>query len=170
MANGLFLFLGVISRFIPHAPNFTPVGALVLFSSRKKLWYGILLAVLIMVISDILLGFSFASPFVYLGMASYALFGRLYRQKFGILYAPILGSISFFIISNFGVWLGPWYEHSLPGLLRCYVLATPFFQNTLISDLLFTILIFIIIRVYKKIKEGEALWQLSCPKGILQKK
>ena len=107
MDISLFLFLGVISRFIPHAPNFTPIGALVLNGSKKKVWIGAVLAIAIMAISDVILGFSFASPFVYLGMASYALFGRLLKKRFGIITAPILGSISFFIISNFGVWLGP---------------------------------------------------------------
>jgi hypothetical protein len=55
------------------------------------------------------------------------------------------GSLVFFLVSNFGVWaLGspgvydiP-YEKNLKGLMECYVLAIPFFKNTLISTLLFT--------------------------------
>ena len=170
MDIGLFLFLGVISRFIPHAPNFTPIGALVLRSSKNRVWIGFAVAITIMVISDILLGFSFASPFVYLGMASYALFGRLIKKRFGIITAPILGSISFFIISNFGVWLGPWYEHSLPGLIKCYTLALPFYQNTLLSDLSFSILIYVFATMFKEIKQGGRIWQPSYLKAILRKK
>jgi hypothetical protein len=170
MNIGLFLFLGVISRFLPHAPNFTPIGALALHSSKKKIYTGLLLALAIMAISDIFLGFSFASPFVYLGMASYALWGRYIDRRFGVIYAPILGSISFFIISNFGVWLGPWYEHSLAGLVKCYVLALPFFQNTLLSDLSFTILIFAFLKIIVKIKQGGKIWQLNYLLGISKKK
>lgn len=170
MDIGLFLFLGVISRFIPHLPNFTPIGALILNGSRKKPLNGFLLAISIMVISDILLGFSFVSPFVYLGMASYALFGKLLNKQFGLITAPILGSLSFFIISNFGVWIGPWYEHSIAGLIKCFTLALPFFQYTLLSDLAFTILIFATISITKKIKKGEKLWQPSYPARILKKK
>ena len=170
MATSLFLFLGVISRFIPHAPNFTPIGALVLHSSKKKVWVGVILAVAIMIISDMLLGFSFASIFVYLGMASYALFGKLLKSKFGIVTAPVLGSISFFLISNFGVWLGPWYEPTLTGLIKCYSLALPFFQNTLLSNIVFTVAVFSIAKIYKKITEGRALWQPNCQKVTLNKK
>ena len=170
MNIGLFLFLGVISRFLPHAPNFTPIGAFILHTSKKKIYTGTLLALAIMLISDTLLGFSFASPFVYLGMASYALWGRYIGQRFGIIYAPILGSISFFVISNFGVWLGPWYEHNLAGLIKCYILALPFFQNTLLSDLFFAISIFVLAKIVTKIKQGGWIWQPNYLLGILRKK
>jgi len=170
MHFGLFLFLGVISRFLPHAPNFTPIGALVLRGSKDRVWAGVGVGIAIMVISDTLLGFSFASPFVYLGMASYALFGRLIKKRFGIIAAPIFGSISFFVISNFGVWLGPWYEHSLAGFIKCYTLALPFYQNTLLSDLFFTILIFVSATIFKEIKQGGRIWQWSYLKTILKKR
>lgn len=169
MKISVFLFLGVISRLIPHPANFTPVGALILNSSKNKPWHGVFLAVSIMIISDIFLGFSFASPFVYLGMASYALFGKILNKKFGVLLAPVLGAISFFLISNFGVWLGPWYEHSLNGLISCYILALPFFQNTILGDIFFTILIFATLKMYQVAKEGNLLWQRNYQKGILRK-
>ncbi len=169
MNIGLFLFLGVISRFIPHAPNFTPIGGLILNSSTKKITTGLIVAIGIMAISDILLGFSFTSPFVYLGMAAYALFGGLLTKRFGILIAPILGSLSFFIISNFGVWLGPWYEHSIAGLIKCFTLALPFYQNTIMSDIIFTISIYAVVLIYKKIKGGSR-WQQSYQRMTLRKK
>ena len=50
----------------------------------------------------------------------------------------LVGSILFFIVSNFGVWLlGNLYEKNISGLINCYVLAIPFYKNTLISTLIF---------------------------------
>ena len=45
-----------------------------------------------------------------------------------------MGSLLFFVISNFGVWfLGNLYTPDLNGLINCYILAIPFFKNTIIS-------------------------------------
>lgn len=170
MEIGLFLFLGVISRFLPHAPNFAPIGALILHSSKKRVLTGVIVAVLVMIISDTLLGFSFASPFVYIGMASYALFGKLIGKRFGLIAAPVLGSILFFLISNFGVWLGPWYDHGLAGLVRCYSLAIPFYQNTLLSDVAFTVGIYVFAIIVKAVKLKGGLWQQNYLKMILRKR
>ena len=170
MEIGLFLFFGVISRFLPHAPNFAPIGALILHGSKKRALTGAILAIAVMAISDILLGFSFASPFVYVGMASYALFGKLLNKRFGLIIAPVLGSVAFFLISNFGVWLGPWYEHSLTGLIRCYTLAIPFYQNTLLSDIAFTVGIYVFATMIKVIKLRGGVWQRSYLKATLRKR
>ena len=43
----------------------------------------------------------------------------------------------FFLITNFGVFLLG-YPHTIEGLISCYVLALPFFVNTIIGDFLFT--------------------------------
>ena len=55
-----------------------------------------------------------------------------------------IGSLIFFIISNFGVWaLGSpgvydiVYEKNLNGLVECYILAIPFFGNTFLSTVIF---------------------------------
>jgi hypothetical protein len=46
--------------------------------------------------------------------------------------------VAFFLISNFGVWLGGGlYPHTLSGLGDCYALALPFFRGTLFGDWLF---------------------------------
>ena len=48
-------------------------------------------------------------------------------------------SLLFFLISNFGVWLlGDFYPDTLAGLAACFTAAIPFYQSTLVSDLLFT--------------------------------
>ena len=53
----------------------------------------------------------------------------------------ILGSIWFYITTNFAVWLiWDYYPKSFEGLVNCYYLALPFFRNTIVSTILFTTL------------------------------
>lgn len=177
MSDFLILFsVGAISRVIEHAPNFTPIGALIVFyASRKGLKPALALSLAIMIVSDIILGFNFASLFVYFGFASYALISNYFSKRTGLLPSAIMGSIAFFIISNFGVFLGPWYEHSLNGLLKCFTLAIPFFKNMLIADIAFISAIIIIEKAvcykFKKTKIiEEDSWPQLFPRVILRKK
>ena len=51
----------------------------------------------------------------------------------------MLGSaVIFFIVTNFGVWTGGSYGYTLSGFVNCYLLALPFFGNTLISTFVFS--------------------------------
>ena len=54
----------------------------------------------------------------------------------------IISSVLFFIITNFAVWV-MWdnYPKTIDGLVMCYTMAIPFFQNTLLSTMLYTTLI-----------------------------
>ena len=56
-----------------------------------------------------------------------------------------IGSLIFFITSNFGVWLtsSGFYPFSLSGLLSCYIAAIPFFKNTMLSTFLYSFALFI---------------------------
>ena len=50
----------------------------------------------------------------------------------------ISGAIIFFLITNFAVWYGSsYYSNDLAGLITCYTMGLPFFQNTLISSLMY---------------------------------
>lgn len=81
-------------------------------------------------------GFYSGFLFTYLGFFSYWLFGRLAKNyKLKIFLLP-LASFTFFLVSNLGVWWY-WYPHSISSLITCYVLAVPFYKNTLIGDLVF---------------------------------
>ena len=52
-------------------------------------------------------------------------------------------SISYFVISNFIVWaIWNMYPRTLYGLWTCYLAAVPFFRNSLISELLCSLLLF----------------------------
>ena len=51
-------------------------------------------------------------------------------------YSILLSSTSFFVISNFGVWLIG-YPKNLEGFILCYYMALPFFINTILGDLFY---------------------------------
>jgi hypothetical protein len=61
----------------------------------------------------------------------------------GLLSCSLAASLLFFLVTNFGCWI--WfdlYEHSLAGLVNCYVQALPFFRYTLAGDALFAVVLF----------------------------
>lgn len=158
----ILLTAAVISRFLPHPANFIPIGAIVIYASKNRgIKLAALLALAAMLISDIYIGFSRVTPYVYAGFLIYALAGRIISKKL-VSYpvASVTGSIGFFVISNFGVWLGPWYQHNLSGLIKCYTLALPFFRNTLLGDLTYTFAIFTIVYLVERYYlKGGSIWQ-----------
>lgn len=133
----IIMLAAVLTRLVPHLPNFTPVTAIALFGglyiSNKILAYA--LPLIIMCISDIFLGFSSITLFVYSGFMMVTLIGTQ-RKKPSIL-TIFLGSLSFFIVTNFGVWLLG-YPKTWTGLVECYTLALPFFRNSLLGDFFYS--------------------------------
>lgn len=140
-------------RLIPHIPNISPVGALALFSGVVVPgWGGFVLPIAAMILSDFFLGFHATIPYVYGSFLLIGGIGYFIRKnpsplRIGI--ASISGSVLFYILTNFGVWAtSPMYEKSAQGLLQSYMMGLPFFRNTLIGDLFYTIIFFVGYRVF----------------------
>ena len=142
------LLIGVLSRLIPHTMNFTPIGAFALFGGAyikdKKLAF--ILPMALMLFSDVLLqitsgaGIHDQMIWVYGSMALTTLLGIYIRGNIKastILVGSLLGSLSFFILTNFGVWALGYYGHTASGLAQCYIMAIPFFKGTLLGDLFY---------------------------------
>lgn len=136
------ILLAVVTRLIPHAPNFAPIGGLALFSgSNFKNKIALLIPLSVMFISDIFLGFHKTIPYVYISFIIIALIGGLIKNDKwqSLLKASLISSFLFFLITNFGVWAtGTMYQKNLSGLIQCYGFGVPFFRNTLLSDLFYT--------------------------------
>ena len=130
----LFILISVWFRLIPHLPNFTPVTSLALFSGLmlKRKWLSIGIPLVAMILSDLVLGFSSISIWVYLGFVLITIIGW-FLNKMNIK-SILLSSLIFFIISNFGVWMLD-YPHTFEGLIMCYTLAIPFFGYSIMGDL-----------------------------------
>ena len=97
-----------------------------------------------MFLGDLYLGFHDTMFFTYTSLIIAVILG-LFISKFKfteILFAGLASSVCFFIITNFGAWLTlEMYEKNLTGLLQSYVLAIPFFHSTLISTLLYLVVL-----------------------------
>jgi hypothetical protein len=141
LAIGLIV-IGILLRFAPHAPNFTPVAAIALFSGaylNKK--YAALIPLSLMVISDLIIGMHNVVFFTWGAFALVTFLGpvlRRHKNIFGVIFTSITSALLFYVISNFGVWLMGWYPRTLSGLINCYVMALPFLRNFTLSTLLFT--------------------------------
>jgi hypothetical protein len=143
------IFGAAALRLVPHPPNFSPIAAMALFAGaympRKLLAFVAPFGALIL--SDIALGgFYPGMNFVYLSFALTVLIGWAVASRktpLTIGAAAVAGSILFFILTNFGMWLfSGIYPVTQAGLIACYVAAIPFFQNTLAGDLFYTALLF----------------------------
>ena len=120
------LFCIMASRLLPHPPNFTPVIAVFMMSGAVSL----LPCLIAYIISDAVIGFHSYMLWVYA-----SLFLIAYFQK-----GAVFSSTLFFVITNFAVWTSGYYGYSIQGLIMCYIMAIPFFVNTLTSTVLFTIM------------------------------
>lgn len=136
--------VGALARLAPHAPNFTPVGGMSLYAgARLRGWQAFALPLLLMAVTDPLVGgYSIASPFIYLSFLINVWLGRRLLQAsespLRIGAVCLVCSGQFFLLSNFGTWLGHMYPHTLSGLALCYTAAIPFFGRTLAGDLLYS--------------------------------
>lgn len=151
-----------LSRFLflsPSMANFSPIGAMALFGgayfANKKLAY--LVPLLSIWLSSMILNntvykqyypsFSFGfETIVFIGFAVVVTAGVLLLKKINVsnlLLANVVGTLGFFLVSNFGVWAnGTMYAHTLEGLTTCYTMALPFLRNSLTSNLLFSAVFF----------------------------
>jgi hypothetical protein len=136
-------------RLVPHPPNFTPIGAMALFSGAYLGRRGAIALVAplgALLLSDLVLGFYRGMPTVYFSVALIVLLGGLALKRVSpirIGTAAVASSVLFFVITNFGTWLsGGFYPRTLAGLEACYIAAIPFFQNTVAGDLIYSAVLF----------------------------
>ncbi len=140
----VFVFIGVLARLLPHAPNFTPIGAIAIFGGAKlPKAIAIFLPVLIMIIADSFLGFHHLIGYTWgMMLITSVISYKFLRNSFSagkLLMVTLLSSILFFVVTNLGVWLeGRMYAMTLPGLIQCYIMAIPFFRSSLLGDLFYT--------------------------------
>src|SRR4030095_13184945 len=101
--------LAVITRLIPHAPNFTAIGALALFSgsviSNKK--FAFLVPITVMLITDAIIGFHASMIPVYICFIAAVWIGMAMIRNINVLSVSagsITSSILFFLVTNLPFW------------------------------------------------------------------
>ncbi len=140
------------------------------YFSRSR--WAIVIPLAAMLLSDITWGlmrgdvmtYTFHSviPFVYGSYVLYVLLGKRVRahwehaesepqqtwkraagRGFPLCIATLGGSLLFYLITNFGMWMMyTTYPHTLAGLIQCYVAGLPFLRPTVIGDAFYTTLFF----------------------------
>jgi hypothetical protein len=142
------IVLAAALRLAPHPWNFTPVGAIALFSgamvrNRRRAF---LFPLLLMFVTDLVIGFNKLTPLVYTSFLISVLIGRFLKPRLNLLRfgsATFLGALQFFLITNFGVWVFlNGYPRTAAGLEACYLSGIPFFWNTLAGDAVYAGLFF----------------------------
>ncbi|MBI3997237.1 MAG: hypothetical protein HY352_06225 [Candidatus Omnitrophica bacterium] len=140
--------LGIVSRLVPHPWNATPVMAIALFAGTylSKRW-AILLPLIIVAVSDLIIGWHNTVPFTWgafllTGILAWGIRSRPTATR--VLAGALGGSLLFFVLTNFGVWVaGGLYPRTIAGVWECYLAAIPFFRGTLVGDLLYTAVLFV---------------------------
>ena len=157
----LLVVIGVLMRLLPHPMNFTPVTAIALFAG-VVLTPGIalFLPLIIMITTDLILGPHSLYPLTWGCFFLISLLGVWLRSDIKtsrIFFGTLAGSVLFYIVTNLGVFLfDNMYEKSWQGLIQCYVMALPFFRNTLLGDLFFAGLFFGIFAAVKNYSKQTA--------------
>jgi hypothetical protein len=181
IVTGLFAQPGSIGLL-----NFAPLAAIALCAAAYfPAKYKFTVPIIALLISDLVLnvhyGFSLLSPFVlshYLGFAIVGCLGLLLQKRRSmktLLPASIAGSLIFYIVTNSVSWLfDPGYVKNFAGLIQALTTGLPqysatptwmFFRNSIISDLLFTLLFVICMNLGRSIERsrGRAVPRLRDP-------
>jgi len=165
----LLILFAALSRVLPHPANFTPVAAIALFSgvylNRK---YFLFIPVAAMLLSDMIIGFHSEMIWVYGSFALIALMGlwlKSHKSAGYIIGTTLVSSVTFFIITNFGVWLSGYYTTTFSGLVECYTMAIPFFRNTVVGDLIYVGVMFGIYELVSRYVRKGSLQQVKSEIG-----
>lgn len=139
----ILVAMGIVSRWIPHPPNFAALLAVAIFAGRILPGPWALVAPIVSAaLGDLWLGphdqmwivYLSLLPLPLLGMALPEFKGKLAKACLGWLGIGLIGNILFFVTTNFGVWASTeMYPHNSEGLMTAYAIAIPFFHNSILS-------------------------------------
>ena len=138
------IFAIALFRILPHLPNVSPVAAMALFGGAyfadKRLAF--IVPFLALLLSDLIIGFHSTMIFVYAGFALTVCIGIWIQKNItvtNVIASTVGASVLFFLLTNFGAWM-TWsmYPMTMSGLMQAYVAGIPFFQNSLLGNLVFS--------------------------------
>jgi len=148
LAAASLIALAAAVRIAPHPWNFTPIGAMALFSGAmfRDRRFAFLFSLAALAAGDVFLGFHRLIPVVYASFLIEVLIGTWLKERRNVLrisLAVFLGALQFFLITNFAIWrIYDAYPHTAAGLLSCYITGIPLLGNTLAGDAVYAGLFF----------------------------
>ena len=139
----------VLSRIIPHPPNFTPILAGIIFLPfiKRDIKFSVFVPIGGMLISDFIIGMHSLmlwtyGPIIILSLLSYY-FSNDKASRIASL--AIASPAIFYLMSNFGVWINSsMYTKDFSGFIQCYINAIPFYANSATACVLFCSAFFVI--------------------------
>lgn len=156
-----FILLAAFSRIIPHIPNFSPLGAMALFGAAHftKKWQAFLIPIAATWVSDLFINnmiyaeyypnFTWFYQGFYWQYASYlaivlsAIFILKKINPARVLVGAFSSTAIFFLLSNFGCWIGStFYPQNFGGLITCYAAGIPFLKGTMLGDVFYSTALF----------------------------
>ena len=153
----LMILLAAFSRIIPHMPNFSPLGAIGLFGAAyfAKKWQAFLIPIAATWLSDLFInnviyaqyypkftwfyqGFYWQyGSYLLIALAGIFVFRKINLQR--VIAGALTSTAIFFLVSNFGCWIGSTtYPQNFGGLMTCYAAGIPFLKGTLFGDLFYS--------------------------------
>jgi hypothetical protein len=153
------IFAAALTRVLPHPPNFSPIEAVALFGGAyfaKRSW-ALIVPLVAMFASDLVLGLvnggiywryfasaSYLTVYACIALSTVLGFGLRGKVTGGrVLGYALAGSLLFFVVTNFGAWLGSsLYPQNAAGLQAAYVAGIPFFQWTVLGTVAYSALLF----------------------------
>jgi len=166
------LLIALLSRLLPPLlhlvpMNFTAVGgSLLFFGARRPRWQSAVAVGALMVTDYLLTVYAYHYAFHVRGYlvtwawyAGVCLLGSGLLRRVTVLRVAagaLTSATSFFVLSNFVVWTGHMYAHTLAGLGACYVAALPFYRNDLVSTSLVAGVLFGLPVLATRLVRGES--------------
>ena len=132
----------IISRLLPHPPNFTSTIAVAFYLPALFGPKLLIVALSAFIVSDLIIGLHSLVLFTWGSLFLVAYFAKYFQKFYFRIFGVSLSCIIFFLVSNFGVWTSSdLYTTNIKGLILCYTMAVPFLQSSLIGTIIFSILI-----------------------------
>ncbi|MFZ1705702.1 MAG: DUF6580 family putative transport protein [Saprospiraceae bacterium] len=166
IVSTFFIVFAAATRLVPHIDNFSGMEALALFGAAyySRNYLALAMPLLVMYVVDFVINNTFARSFFpevqgLVWWSDYMLFNSLAYALiagFGIwvlkskvrlpklIASSLFASLLFFTVTNFGAWLSPasLFPATWSGLVSTYVAGVPFFKTSLVSTLVFSLIIF----------------------------
>ena len=166
----VLILVAVVSRVVPHPAwfSFTAVGGSLLYFGARRAWWQSIFPLVALAATDYYLTvYAYNYPF-HAGdyvitwmwyLAAIAIGHGLLRNQANagrVVGASLASSTSFFLVSNFAVWVdSAMYAHTAGGLGVCYVAGLPFYRNDLMATLAVTALAFGLPALIRKSSEAN---------------
>lgn len=153
----LFILFAILSRFVPHMQNFSPILAIGLFGAShfQNKWMAFFIPLVATFLSDMIFGW-FVYPennlfydgmvFTYISYILVISAGLVMLRKinaYRVIGTSIFASVIFFLGSNIGCWIGnPMYPQTLAGMNKSLIAGIPFYTGTILGTLVFSVILF----------------------------